>query len=684
METKIISPSSYLQEYRRKYKPIETTTTSSDKPLCSTDVQTLLNRYLQDETATTFSPDTSCTIVNVETASEVIDKDATHSSETSESVVKLCESDDDSIFDDETNPALLPTTAFLGKPPITVDNIMKDDSHLHINCLRRNSSSSNVDKRSRLRHIKRRASSSPEGHRLLLDSRSRQSIGRRSLSDMSLKSLRRQDSNVSLESNASNKSNLSFKNDLLEISDEEFDFDMDIDLNSSKQSSDSDSQKLFSLFQLDSDSQKDTDSLTGYDETDGVCAYCRPLSARSEVSMDHSNHLCPKCTVQTKERYATIKEILESELGYKKDLLLIKTHFHDVLLENGLLSSSDVHTIFGNISRLIGVSQKFSDQLTEHLQSLSEESNDYYKHAAIGQLICDSSAMFLGFETYCLNYNTAVATIDHLKKDNQLFNLFLEASQNDNSALRRMDLKTFLMLPVQRVMKYPLLLKRLHKVTHSSHPDKEPIEKANEKLTNILHHINSQSKILSYMFSNSKNTNKSPKRTSFEIALTKLVLDTLQWRHDEIHFVSSGKFGFLQPGDSQWAEKLRTLRLNTAYATLVTKGKRDHLPKTVTRGSLLFPKPTTVTEAALLVVKKGNSKLQVIGEPYNLAQCLISRNAEFYDVFEIARDYVKEPFIIRPVHGSDTWYRNLKHYSMVLGGRNTRRRNALPNILLQS
>ena len=673
-----MSSVSYLEEYRRKYKPInaETTSPPTSHVQYSVDVQTLLSRYLNSESSLPVKTDgertTGAADATIHTDTDVVEETKEKQSDSS------C---DDDLFDEDANNALLPTSAFADQRRITVDEVLRKDAELNTRHLRRHSSPTDSEK-PYLKRLSRRSSSSPEGRRLLSDSKN--PLNRRH-SDMSLKSLNRQDSVLSTnscESNGSNRSNLSYKNDILEFSDEDFDFDLEIDLNSSKLS-DTDSQKLFSSFQLDTDSQKDSDSLAGYDEVDGSCVHCRPSSARSVASADSNNSLCTKCTSKNKERFETIKEISESEQSYFKDLLLIKEHFHDALLENGLLNPSEISAIFGNIGRITAVSQKFCDHLSQHLQQLQSEGDNCYNSAAIGQLICETSAMFLAFEAYCSNYSNAVSTIDQLRKDNQLFNLFLEASQNDNAALRRMDLKTFLMLPVQRVMKYPLLLKRLHKATYLSHPDREAIEKANDKLTNILHHINAQSKVLSSMFVSPKD-GKPTKRTSFEIALTKLVLNFLNWKHDEIHFLNSGKVGYLQPAsDSQWTEKLRTLRLNTAYAVLVTKGKRDRLPKKAKHGRLLFPQVTAATDAALLIVKKGNSRLQVIGDPLYLGRCLVARNSEFYDVFEIARDYIKETFIIRPVNSSDIWYIHLKYYSMVLGGRNTRRRNALPNILLQ-
>lgn len=672
----VMSAVSYLDEYRQKYGPIKSAagvmTTSSH----SADVQTLLSRYL----GSTSKP--SEKIYHYETSQEPVAGDELDSRVSP----NVCESDDD-LFDEDLDKSLLPTTTG-EKHKITVNEIMRQDTQLadirNSKHLRRHSNPG--DSNHNMRRAFRRSSSSSDGLTFTTDCNNNIKARRatvKSDSDGSGYRSRRRDSNIStrsVESNASNRSTVSFKSDILELSDEDFDLDFEIDLNSSKQS-DSDSHKLFSQFQLDSDSQRDAESVTGSEEGEGPCRNCRPISARSSCSSDSYVSLCAKCVSHRTERQATIAEILDSEKRYSTDLLLIKEHFHDTLLENTLLSSDDVTTIFGPAITLLGVSNKFLEQLSSHLQKLTDGGDDFYADASIGQLICDSSAMFLAFETYCLNYSTAIALIDQLRKENELFNLFLEASQNDNSDMRRMDIKTFLMLPVQRIMKYPLLLKRLHKVTSATHADRDAIESANEKLTNILHHINAKSKLLSSILYNSKDSSKSKKQTSFEIALTKLVLDTLNWRHDEIHFLCSGKIGYLQAGESQLTEKLKHLRFNTAYAVLVTQGRDGNIPKSSKGNKLLFPQKTCVKSAALLIIKKGSSRLQVLGEPHFLSGCLVSRNSEFYDVFEIQK-YFTDSLTIRPVNSSESWYRNLKYFSMVLGGRNYTRRKALPNILL--
>merc|ERR1719210_840074 len=58
-----------------------------------------------------------------------------------------------------------------------------------------------------------------------------------------------------------------------------------------------------------------------------------------------------------------------------------------------------------------------------------------------------------------------------------------------------MNLSSFLMVPVQRVTKYPLLLARLFKVTPHHHADqRNAIKRAQEKIENALEQMNKDAK----------------------------------------------------------------------------------------------------------------------------------------------------------------------------------------------
>ena len=62
------------------------------------------------------------------------------------------------------------------------------------------------------------------------------------------------------------------------------------------------------------------------------------------------------------------------------------------------------------------------------------------------------------YSEYCSNQATALETIKKLSKENDTFNTFLKKAFRDTRC-RKLDLNSFLVLPLQRVCKYPLLLR---------------------------------------------------------------------------------------------------------------------------------------------------------------------------------------------------------------------------------
>lgn len=102
--------------------------------------------------------------------------------------------------------------------------------------------------------------------------------------------------------------------------------------------------------------------------------------------------------------------------------------------------------------------------------------------------------MLHAFESYCTRQGGASCLLQNLEKEKELLRIFLKVSQMENAVLRRMNLNSFLMVPVQRVTKYPLLLARLLKATPSVRIDvleaRKRLEQARANIELHLEHMN--------------------------------------------------------------------------------------------------------------------------------------------------------------------------------------------------
>eukprot|EP00058_Branchiostoma_floridae_P013034 XP_002598522.1 hypothetical protein BRAFLDRAFT_113712 [Branchiostoma floridae] len=255
--------------------------------------------------------------------------------------------------------------------------------------------------------------------------------------------------------------------------------------------------------------------------------------------------------------------------------------------------------------------------------------------------------MLMAFETYCTKQPAAPAMLKTLESEKDLFRIFLEVSQTDNSALRRMHLSSFLMAPLQRITKYPLLLSRLYKSTSCRHPDRDRLLEAQQLVEEHLEHINI------------------------------MALDAVSWNKDEVHFIQMGKLQVVQCGDT-WARKTKVC---SVHALLLVLGQMPNLQALEEKRQPSGDKP--VKGGALVLIRdKGAGRFTTLRDPFFLDKCVVSTDPDSEETFEITEIY-KDPYILKGEDPSDTsrWLSLLQGLSRDLGNWR-KRRNALANIMI--
>ncbi|XP_077861889.1 uncharacterized protein LOC102808854, partial [Saccoglossus kowalevskii] len=145
----------------------------------------------------------------------------------------------------------------------------------------------------------------------------------------------------------------------------------------------------------------------------------------------------------------------------------------------------ELDILFGNVEKVIDVSERFLETLEENVArqptenqvagqcfiNYSEELEDIYSH-------------------YCRNHDDAIALLEKYE-DNPEIQEYI----NDGLAVVRQstncwDLASFLIKPVQRILKYPLLLNEMIRVTEDDHADKHNLLVAINTMTDVATAIN--------------------------------------------------------------------------------------------------------------------------------------------------------------------------------------------------
>lgn len=323
-------------------------------------------------------------------------------------------------------------------------------------------------------------------------------------------------------------------------------------------------------------SETSKSSLSKYRSKQEIFALCEDCETTLEATTGNIALLCRKCLKKRSERKEIISEIVETEEKYSKDLQIILEEFYQPMLVAGLLTPDQLSAIFLNVEELLENSQALAERLRDAVEIASEQGDEDLLTVNIGKMFLESMAMLHAFETYCVRQGAASLLLASLEKEKELLRIFLRVSQMENTMLRRMNLNSFLMVPVQRVTKYPLLLARLYKVTPSHYDHKDELKEAQHKIELHLNHMNSQTKDvpskLWRRIGSSSGRRSSTEMDLVNIKLRKIAVDVLEWNHEEAKFALEGKLLFTQPTDNNW-RKGRTIKLNAVNAMLVINGK---------------------------------------------------------------------------------------------------------------
>ncbi|NXX77008.1 MYOM protein, partial [Urocolius indicus] len=415
------------------------------------------------------------------------------------------------------------------------------------------------------------------------------------------------------------------------------------------------------------------------------CTDCGERDLPGETDVQNRNQrradLCEKCRKRRTERKESVLEFVNTEASYGEDLRIIKEEFYLPMQAAGLLSQEQLLGIFSNIQELIDLNENFLEILQEEIDQAFDQGDDDLMTVCIGEVFLEFVNMLPAFQTYCLQQSSSVNMLNALEKEKELLRIFLNVSQNDNTALRRMNLRSFLMAPLQRVTKYPLLLSRIIKATTEYHPDHGSLREAKSRIESHLEHINMKTKQEGNTWTlRSFRQDSKKKREVINIEMRETALKTVGWLREETRFVMEGSLQLAQPPDGQWVKKgSKTLKFQNMQVLLLVNMKR------VSESSLESAEPGPVKDAVLVLIRdKNNGKFHLLREPLRLSNCIVSTDPDCDDTFELI-EIRREAFVLRDSDRARThhWFRQIRRYSRELGSWK-KRRNALPNIMIST
>ncbi|PBK95623.1 hypothetical protein ARMGADRAFT_926520 [Armillaria gallica] len=201
--------------------------------------------------------------------------------------------------------------------------------------------------------------------------------------------------------------------------------------------------------------------------------YMSTQDSSESISTD-PNAPNPPATTQDGARSNIIREMVETERKYVQDLEIMQ-QYSTALSQSNIIDQDTIHLLFPNLNKLLNFQRRF-------LIRLESTAELPWHEQRWGQHWVESEEEFIVYEPYCANYTYASELM--LAYENNLTPL-------NHLIAAKGELPAFLIKPIQRICKYPLLLDSLIKAADPAvYPHYEDLKAGSAAAKRITDKIN--------------------------------------------------------------------------------------------------------------------------------------------------------------------------------------------------
>ncbi|XP_077675548.1 rho guanine nucleotide exchange factor TIAM1 isoform X4 [Eretmochelys imbricata] len=252
--------------------------------------------------------------------------------------------------------------------------------------------------------------------------------------------------------------------------------------------------------------------LESSDETDGmsksteqVAAFCRSLHEMnpSDLSLHPQEFTGPQLSIMRQLTDAdklrkVICELLETERTYVKDLNCLMERYLKPLQKETFLTQDELDVLFGNLTEMVAFQVEFLKTLEDGVRLVPDleklEKVDQFKKVlfSLGGSFLYYADRFKLYSAFCASHTKVPKVLVKAKTDTA-FKAFLDA-QNPRQQ-HSSTLESYLIKPIQRILKYPLLLRELFALTDADSEEHYHLDVAIKTMNKVASHINEMQKI---------------------------------------------------------------------------------------------------------------------------------------------------------------------------------------------
>uniref|UniRef100_A0A2K6T0L2 TIAM Rac1 associated GEF 1 n=1 Tax=Saimiri boliviensis boliviensis TaxID=39432 RepID=A0A2K6T0L2_SAIBB len=239
--------------------------------------------------------------------------------------------------------------------------------------------------------------------------------------------------------------------------------------------------------------------------TEQVAAFCRSLHEMntSDQSPSPQDSTGPQLATMRQLSDAdklrkVICELLETERTYVKDLNCLMERYLKPLQKETFLTQDELDVLFGNLTEMVEFQVEFLKTLEDGVRLVPDleklEKVDQFKKVlfSLGGSFLYYADRFKLYSAFCASHTKVPKVLVKAKTDTA-FKAFLDA-QNPKQQ-HSSTLESYLIKPIQRILKYPLLLKELFALTDAESEEHYHLDVAIKTMNKVASHINEMQKI---------------------------------------------------------------------------------------------------------------------------------------------------------------------------------------------
>ncbi|KAM9604797.1 rho guanine nucleotide exchange factor 26 [Trichechus inunguis] len=230
---------------------------------------------------------------------------------------------------------------------------------------------------------------------------------------------------------------------------------------------------------LDIDSDEESEP-KGQKSDEKIVVHHKPLrSTWSQLSAVKRNGLSRTVSQEERKRQEAIFEVISSEHSYLLSLEILIRMFKNSKELSDTMTKTESHHLFSNITDVCEASKKFFTELEARHQNnifIDDISDIVEKHTA---------STFDPYVKYCTNEVYQQRTLQKLLATNPSFKEVLSRIETHEDC-RNLPMISFLILPMQRVTRLPLLMDTICQKTPKDSPKYEVCKRALKEVSKLV------------------------------------------------------------------------------------------------------------------------------------------------------------------------------------------------------